>query len=85
MSYTLRYVSLSLRLGQNLSVGVAITDATVYMREQGGGERGGCGFRNDISDVKHTSCLFICNWIKKKARSEGGKCHAKTMKNKTSW
>jgi hypothetical protein len=36
------------------TVGVVITDAPVYMRERGGGGRGGCGIRSVIPVVIHT-------------------------------
>ena len=31
-----------------------MTDTPVYIRERGGGRRGGCGIRSAISDVIHT-------------------------------
>jgi hypothetical protein len=37
-----------------LSVGFVITDTPVYIRDRGGGGRGGCGLRNVISVVTHT-------------------------------
>ncbi len=39
---------------QSLSGCVARTDAPVYIRERGGGRRGLCTLRNDISPVVHT-------------------------------
>jgi hypothetical protein len=76
MSYTLRYVSL-VDLDR-LAVWVVITDAPVYIRERGGGGRGSL-----IIVAYFSVCLFATGL--KKARSEGKKCHAKTMKNKKNW
>ena len=41
-------------LRHTMSVWVTITDAHVYIRERGGGERGEYGLRNTISTVIHT-------------------------------
>jgi hypothetical protein len=38
-------------LGQTLLVWVAINDASVYMRERGGGRRGGCGLSTHLDTV----------------------------------
>ncbi len=37
----------------NESLSLVITDTPVYMRERGGGERGGIGLTRDISAVTH--------------------------------
>jgi hypothetical protein len=70
LSFLLSYILRQSRgVGQRLSGRVARTDAPVYMRERGGGGRGGCGLRSAISAVIRLRQTDPSAGIKKKQKN----------------